>query len=92
MCIHTHTHTNNRARALSLSFTHTQNYRDWRKEDYALYGKFAWNLIKYGVMLEPDSREPWFICEAHKTTDLKWLENVAMRAMTEACAEHAAGQ
>jgi glutamate-1-semialdehyde 2,1-aminomutase len=61
------------------------NYRDWRKEDYELYGKFAWNLIKYGVMLEPDSREPWFICEAHQTMDLKWLENVAMRAMSEAC-------
>ena len=69
-----------------------QNYRDWRKEEYELYGKFAWNLIKYGVMLEPDSREPWFICEAHQTMDLQWLEDVAMRSMTEACAAHAASR
>ena len=32
-------------------------------------------------MLEPDSREPWFICEAHQTTDLAWLEDVAEKSM-----------
>jgi glutamate-1-semialdehyde 2,1-aminomutase len=32
-------------------------------------------------MLEPDSREPWFICEAHQDVDLGWLEQVATDAM-----------
>ena len=60
------------------------NYRDWKKTDSELYTVFAHNLIKNGVMLEPDSREPWFICEAHQTVDLAWLEEVAERSMKEA--------
>ena len=61
-----------------------QNYRDWKKTDSELYTKFAFNLIANGVMLEPDSREPWFICEAHKTLDLNWLEDVASKSMEQA--------
>jgi len=60
------------------------NYRDWKKTDSALYTVFAHNLIKNGVMLEPDSREPWFICEAHQSVDLAWLEEIAERSMKEA--------
>jgi len=60
------------------------NYRDWRITDSELYAKFAWKLIDYGIMLEPDSREPWFICEAHKDVDLACLEETATRAMREA--------
>jgi glutamate-1-semialdehyde 2,1-aminomutase len=62
------------------------NYRDWKQTNSELYTEFAMNLIKYGVMLEPDSREPWFICEAHKNVDLVWLEKIADRAMAEATA------
>ena len=62
------------------------NYRDWKETDSALYTEFAMNLIKHGVMLEPDSREPWFICEAHQTVDLAWLEETADRSMAEALA------
>ena len=65
------------------------NYRDWRITNSELYRAFAWKLIDYGVMLEPDSREPWFICESHQDVDLGWLEEVATRAMQEACAEQA---
>lgn len=61
-----------------------QNYRDWKKTDSELYTVFAHNLIKNGVMLEPDSREPWFICEAHQSIDLAWLEEIAERSMQEA--------
>ena len=57
------------------------NYRDWRLTNSALYQKFAWKLIDLGVMLEPDSREPWFICEAHQQLDLDWLEDTAHKAM-----------
>jgi glutamate-1-semialdehyde 2,1-aminomutase len=60
------------------------NYRDWRVTDSSLYEKFAWNLIEGGVMLEPDSREPWFICESHSGLDLKWLEKVADNALGKA--------
>lgn len=62
------------------------NYRDWKQTDSQLYTQFAMNLIKHGVMLEPDSREPWFICESHQKVDLVWLEDVADRSMTEAIA------
>lgn len=61
-----------------------QNYRDWKKTNSDLYTEFALNLIKNGVMLEPDSREPWFICEAHQSVDLVWLERVAETAMAQA--------
>ena len=62
------------------------NYRDWKQTDSELYTDFAMNLIKHGVMLEPDSREPWFICEAHQQVDLAWLERVADSALGEAIA------
>ena len=58
-----------------------QTYRDWRKTDNRLYNLFAWELIDRGVMLEPDSREPWFFCEAHSQVDLGWLEDVATQAL-----------
>jgi len=41
------------------------NYRDWKRTDYSLYDKLAPNLHDVGIIVEPDSREPWFICEAH---------------------------
>ena len=62
------------------------NYRDWRVTDSQLYQRFAFGLIDRGVMLEPDSREPWFICEAHQTLDLDWLSQVATDAMQAALA------
>jgi glutamate-1-semialdehyde 2,1-aminomutase len=61
-----------------------QNYRDWKKTNSDLYTAFAHNLIANGVMLEPDSREPWFICEAHQNVDMQWLEDVADQAMAKA--------
>jgi glutamate-1-semialdehyde 2,1-aminomutase len=57
------------------------NYRDWKSTDSDLYTAFAWQLIEHGVMLEPDSREPWFICEAHQDVDLGWLEDMATQSM-----------
>jgi len=66
-----------------IHFTPTvpTNYRDWRLTNSSLYQKFAWKLIELGVMLEPDSREPWFICESHQNLDLGWLEETANKAM-----------
>jgi glutamate-1-semialdehyde 2,1-aminomutase len=41
------------------------NYRDWKRSDYSFYDKLAVHLHDNGIICEPDSREPWFICEAH---------------------------
>ena len=41
------------------------NYRDWLDSDYTFYDTLALELHELGVLCEPDSREPWFICEAH---------------------------
>ncbi len=41
------------------------NYRDWKTSDYTFYDQLAEKLIARGVMCEPDSREPWFICAGH---------------------------
>lgn len=41
------------------------NYRDWKTSDYTFYDTMAKHLHDEGVICEPDSREPWFICEAH---------------------------
>jgi len=40
-------------------------YRDWAKTDYTFYEALAPELHDLGIICEPDSREPWFICEAH---------------------------
>ncbi|MEM1009131.1 MAG: aminotransferase class III-fold pyridoxal phosphate-dependent enzyme, partial [Myxococcota bacterium] len=63
------------------------NYRDWRATDSALYEKFAWNLIEGGIMLEPDSREPWFVCEAHASMDFDFLEEVATQSIRDALSD-----
>ncbi len=41
------------------------NYRDWKTSDYSFYDTMAYHLHDLGVICEPDSREPWFMCEAH---------------------------
>ena len=41
------------------------NYRDWLNTDYSFYDTMAPELHDLGVLCEPDSREPWFICESH---------------------------
>ncbi len=61
-----------------------QNYRDWKKTWSKLYERFAWGLIHRGLMLEPDSREPWFVCEAHRDLDLRWLDRVVRESLEEA--------
>src|SRR4051812_31544914 len=45
-------------------------YRDWAKSDHELYDAVALGMLARGAMPEPDSREPWFICEAHAQGDI----------------------
>ncbi len=41
------------------------NYREWLDSDYEFYDALAQELHEFGILVEPDSREPWFLCEAH---------------------------
>jgi glutamate-1-semialdehyde 2,1-aminomutase len=50
---------------LFFSGTAPTNYRDWLATDYAFYDALAPELHERGVIVEPDSREPWFISAAH---------------------------
>lgn len=45
--------------------TPPDNYRDWKRSDYSFYDQMAHFLHDLGIICEPDSREPWFMCEAH---------------------------
>jgi len=47
------------------------DYRDWINTNYEFYDALAPELHELGILVEPDSREPWFICEAH---DMKCLD------------------
>ena len=41
------------------------SYRAWINSDYDFYDAMAPELHELGILVEPDSREPWFLCEAH---------------------------
>ena len=45
-------------------------YRDWADTDHELYDEVAMGMHALGAMPEPDSREPWFVCEAHAQGDM----------------------
>jgi len=45
-------------------------YRDWANTDHDLYDAIAIGMQARGAMPEPDSREPWFMCEAHAEGDV----------------------
>ncbi|HEY4228259.1 MAG TPA: aspartate aminotransferase family protein [Candidatus Limnocylindrales bacterium] len=45
-------------------------YRDWASSDHDLYDAVAVGMHARGAMPEPDSREPWFFCEAHAHEDI----------------------
>ena len=56
----------------SVMFTErvATEYRDWADTDHELYDAVAFAMHARGAMPEPDSREPWFVCEAHAKGDL----------------------
>lgn len=41
------------------------NYREWVNSNYEFYDVLAPELHDQGILIEPDSREPWFLCESH---------------------------
>ena len=50
---------------LFFAETPPDNYRAWKTSDYSFYDRMAYFLHDLGIIVEPDSREPWFMCEAH---------------------------
>ena len=52
---------------MGLYFAETapKDYRGWRASDYEFYNALAPEMHDQGILIEPDSREPWFLCEAH---------------------------
>ena len=73
-CFGGHDHPVEAVTALSgLFFNETAptNYRDWLNSDYTFYDTMAPKLHDLGVLCEPDSREPWFVCESHDQSCLE---------------------
>ncbi|MCP5089296.1 MAG: aminotransferase class III-fold pyridoxal phosphate-dependent enzyme [Gammaproteobacteria bacterium] len=50
---------------LFFAATPPSDYREWVGSDYEFYDALAPELHEQGIMVEPDSREPWFLCESH---------------------------
>jgi glutamate-1-semialdehyde 2,1-aminomutase len=50
---------------LFFAETPPDNYRAWKTSNYSFYDTLAHYLHDLNIIVEPDSREPWFICEAH---------------------------
>jgi glutamate-1-semialdehyde 2,1-aminomutase len=58
-----------------------KDYRDWVKTDYTFYDAMAPKLHDLGILVEPDSREPWFACEAHDESCLTTTVSAFERAV-----------
>jgi len=63
------------------------NYRDWLTSDYTFYDTMAPRLHDLGILCEPDSREPWFVCEAHDQKCLEQTLQAFEKAVDEALDE-----
>ena len=55
---------------IMFSEVEASEYRDWATTDHELYDAIAIGMHARGAMPEPDSREPWFFCEAHAQGDV----------------------
>lgn len=74
---------------LFFAETPPDNYRDWKTSDYSFYDQMARFLHDLGVICEPDSREPWFVCEAHGTDATCLAETLrAVEAAVDLTLEH----
>jgi glutamate-1-semialdehyde 2,1-aminomutase len=64
-----------------------KEYRDWKLSDHSLYDTVAGGLIARGVMPEPDSREPWFMCSALSDEDIAETASAFEDSLREALAK-----
>jgi glutamate-1-semialdehyde 2,1-aminomutase len=63
-----------------------KEYRDWVTSDRSLYDEVAAGLINRGVIPEPDSREPWFMCSALSQADIAETATALEDSLREALA------
>ncbi len=61
------------------------DYRAWIESDYDFYDALAPELHEQGILIEPDSREPWFLCEAHNVECLEETLDKFERAVDITC-------
>ncbi len=45
-------------------------YREWMEMDHEIYITLSYEMVKRGVMPEPDSREPFFLCASLSDEDI----------------------
>ncbi len=45
-------------------------YREWVEMDHTIYDSVSNEMVMRGVMPEPDSREPWFLCASLSDQDI----------------------
>lgn len=70
-----------------IAFTEEEevrDYRSWARSDHAFYERMVMALVERGVMPDPDSREPWFMCLAHSSADVTETLNALDEAVREA--------
>lgn len=74
--------------------TPPDNYRAWKTSDYSFYDTMAQHLHDNGIICEPDSREPLFMCAAHDdaclTDSLKAFERAVDLTLEELAGQKAA--
>ena len=46
-------------------------YRDLERVDMGLFGRFQYELLRRGVMIDEDNEEPIFVCYSHGARELK---------------------
>ena len=63
--VHTGQHYDHEMSGLFFDAKTPSNYRQWLDSDYEFYDQLAEELHELGILVEPDSREPWFLCESH---------------------------
>jgi glutamate-1-semialdehyde 2,1-aminomutase len=61
-----------------------KEYRDWKEHDNWLYEEVAAGMLRRGVMMEYDSREPMFICAALSDDDIEYTQTALEDAVRDA--------
>ncbi len=61
-----------------------REYRQWKHSDNRMYQSVAAGLQSRGIMVESDSREPWFLCAALSDADIAETASALDGAVQEA--------
>jgi len=61
-------------------------YRDWKGHDNRLFEEVAAGMVRRGIMMEYDTREPMFICAALTDEDIAFTAEALDGAIKEALA------